>query len=99
MGNVIKYPRPTDGKEYNLSMLVFSDASRSDENGKLGIIVGLLVDELKRNTIYGPLSWISHKSKRPVKRVPAAEILASSEGIDEGKVISYAYSELMNRNM
>ena len=84
MGTTIKYPRPTDKKEYHLSILIFSDASRSDENGQHGIILGLLVGELERNAINHTLSWISHKSKRPVKSVPATGILAASEGIDEG---------------
>lgn len=74
---------------------MFSDASRVDENGQIGVLTGLLVGEMENNSIYHPLSWISHKAKRPVKSVPAAEILAATEGIDEGKTISSAYSELM----
>lgn len=51
---------------------------------------------MRRDAIYHPISWISHKSKRPVKNVPIADILAAAEGIDEGKAISLAYSELMD---
>lgn len=47
-------------------------------------------------SIYHAISWISHKAKRPVKSVPAAEIFAASEGIDEGKTIAKAYSELLD---
>ena len=99
LGTVISYPRPTDNQQYGLSILVFSDASRIDENGQLGVLTGLLVGEMKQNSIYHPLSWISHKSKRPVKSVPAAEILAASEGIDKGKSIAAAYSEIMDMNI
>ena len=42
---------------------------------------------------------MSHKSKRPVKSVPAAEILAATEGIDERKTIAKAYSELMDMDI
>lgn len=31
---------------------------------------------------------MSHKSKRPVKYIGSAEILAASEAIDEGKVLA-----------
>lgn len=77
-------------------MLAFSDASKSQEHGQIGILTGLLVGEMKCDSIYHPISWISHKSKRPAKSVPAAEIMATSECIDEVKVISHAYMELMN---
>ena len=36
---------------------------------------------------------MSYKAKRPVKSVPAAEIFAAAEGIDEEKTVSRAYSE------
>lgn len=82
--------------DIEVSILVFSDASRVDENGQIGIVSGLLLGELKEGTPYHILSWISHKTKRPVKSVPAAEILAASESIDEGKLLKKAYSELIN---
>lgn len=99
LGTVISYPRPTDKREHELSVLVFADASRVDEAGQLGVLTGLLVGEMKSNSIYHPISWISHKAKRPVKSVPAAEILAAGEGIDEGKVIAAAYSELLDMDI
>lgn len=82
--------------DIEVSILVFSDASRVDENGQIGIVSGLLLGELKEGTPYHILSWISHKTKRPVKSVPAAEILAASGAIDEGKLLKKAYSELIN---
>lgn len=99
LGTTISYPRPIDTQAYDLSVLVFSDASWTDENGQLGVITGLLVGEMKQDAIYHPISWISHKSKRPVKSVPAAEILAASEGIDEGKSVAAAYSEIMDMDI
>jgi len=94
LGTTISYPRPVDNQDYEMSILVFSDASRTEESGQLGILTGLLVGKMQNNVIYHPLSWISHKSKRPVKSVPAAEILAAAEGIDEDKIIAQAYYEL-----
>lgn len=44
-------------------------------------------------------SWISHKSKIPAKSVPAAEILAAGESIDEGNTISSAYSEIVGHKI
>lgn len=41
------------------------------------------------------LSWISHKSKRPVRSIAAAEILAAFEVIDEEKTLKTALSNLL----
>ena len=96
LGKTISFPRPSDKAEYKLSVLVFADASKGDTYGQLGILAGRLVGNFKNSAIYHAVSWISHKSKRPVKSVPAAEILASSEAIDEAKGIAHAYSEILN---
>ena len=77
-------------------MLAFADASRSDDRGQLGVLIGLLIADLKSDTIFHAISWLSHKSKRPVKSVPAAEILASAEAIDEAKSIAHAYSQILD---
>lgn len=66
---------------------MFADASRVNENFQLGVITGLLVEEMKRETIYHAVSWMSHKLKSSLKRVPAAELLAAAEGIDEEKIV------------
>lgn len=99
LGTVISYPRSTDTEMHELTVLVFSEASRSDEAGQLGVITGFLIGEMKNNAIYHPISWLSHKSKRPVKSVPAAEILAAGEGIDEGKTIARTYSDLLDMDV
>lgn len=96
LGTTIAYPRPTDKQAYDFSVLVFTDASRTDDCGQLGILTGLLIGDVKNNSIYHATSWLSHKAKRPVKSIPAAEIFAASEGIDEGKTIAKAYSEMLN---
>ena len=95
-GTTIAYPRPADKEDYQLSVLVFADASRVDECGQLGVLTGLLIGKMKKNAIYHAVSWMSHKSKRPVKSVPAAEIFAAAEGIYEGKTVAMAYSELLD---
>lgn len=99
LGTTIAYPRPTDQDMHKLSVLVFTDASRTDDVGQVGVVTGLLIDEMEENSIYHPISWISHKPKRPVKSVPAAEILAASEGIDEGKTIAKAYSGILGMDI
>lgn len=83
-------------KDLQVSVIVFAGASKTDENGQLGLITGLVFGDMSDRSTFHTLSWLSHKSRRPVKRVPAAEILASSEGIDEGKIISGVYTESFN---
>lgn len=78
-----------------MSILAFADAFKGDSHGQLGVLTGLLFGELRNNAIYHPLSWLSHKSKSPVRSVPAAEILAAGEAIDEAKNISRAYSKIL----
>lgn len=93
-GSSIHYSRPPLNTELELSVAVFADASKSDENGQLGIITGLLIGDMKEGSVFHNTSWLSHKSKRPVKSVPAAEIFAAAEGIYEGKMIAGVYSEI-----
>ena len=96
IGTTIAYPRPLDKKQYELSVLVFADASRTDDCGQLGVVTALLVGDMKKNSIYHIVSWVSHKAKPPVKSVPAAEIFTAAEGIYEGKTLARAYSELLD---
>lgn len=95
IGTQIHYPRPSDKNEYNLTVLPFADASKPNEYGQIGVLVGLLVGEFEQNTIYHAISWLSHKAKRPTKSVPATEILATGEGIDEVKTIVETYRTLL----
>ena len=95
-GSTICYTRPKDKKDYSLTVLAYADASKPNEYGQLGIIVGLLVGELQKDSIFHAISWLSHKSKRPTKSVPAAEILGTAEGIDEIKIIANVYRELLD---
>lgn len=78
-----------------MSLLTHADASRSDPYGQLAVIFGLLAGGFAYNFIFHCLSWVSRKSKRPVNSVPEAEILASSEAIDEAKGIAHVLSEIM----
>lgn len=70
LGTVISYPSPKDKLEREISVLVFADASKTDNVGQLVVLTGLLVSEMKKNGMFHPISWISHMAKRPVKSVP-----------------------------
>lgn len=82
-----------------LSVVVFSDAGRTCGHGQLCFIAGLLIGDFRQGSIFHTVSWSSRKSKRPVKSVGAAEILAAGEAIDEGKIIAQAYSILLGMKM
>lgn len=82
LGSAISDPRPTEKSENELSVLVFADASRTDDFDQLEVLSGLLIGEMKNNAVYHATSWISHKAKRPVKSVPAAEVFAAGKGTD-----------------
>lgn len=74
-GTTISYPRSTDQSKYELSILSFADVSKGDIHGQLGTLNGFLVRNLANYSILHCASWLSHKSKRSVKSVLAAEIL------------------------
>ena len=96
LGSVIKYTRPFDEKDYQISVLVFCDAGRSTENARLSVISGLLIGSMESGSVYHAVSWFSHKCKRPVRSIPAGEILAAGEGIDDGVVLKRAYALLLD---
>lgn len=95
LGSTIKYKRPLENKSYPLSILVFADASRNEDYGQLGYVAGLLTGDFELGSIFHVLSWSLHKSKRPLKSIRAAEILAAVEAIEEGKLLASAYKKLL----
>lgn len=60
IGTCISYPLPTKNSQYELTVLAFADASISTENGQLGVLVGLLMGEMKMGSMLHPISQISH---------------------------------------
>ena len=99
LGWTIIYPCPNEKAEQKLSVLLYADASKGDTHGQPGTLAGLLVGDFENSAMYYTVSWISHKPKRSVKGVPAAEILASSEAIYEAKGVTQAYSEILNMDV
>ncbi|PXF44742.1 hypothetical protein BWQ96_05501 [Gracilariopsis chorda] len=55
----------------------------------------MLFGDLSLGSVIHTISWSSHKSRRPVKSIGSAEILAAGEAIDEGKLLAKAYSKLL----
>lgn len=98
-GKHIAYPPCPKSGSLPVSVLVFSDAGRRLDSGQLSYFAGLLVGNFQQGSLFYTLSWSSHKSKRPVKSVGAAEILAASEAIDEEKMLKMAMSLLLFNNI
>ena len=96
LGTITTYKRPQLKKDYKLSVVMFSDASKTADKSQLGYIGGLLIGELHDSSLFHTLTWSSHRSSRPVKSVGAAEILAAGEAIDESKALVQALSVLLN---
>ena len=98
LGTGCHYKRPVPGK-YDLSVLVFADASRKEDHGQLSFLSGILFGNLASGSVFHVISCSSRKSRRPVKSVASAETLAAGDAIDEGKLIVKAFNELLNLNM
>lgn len=89
-GTVLSCPHPTDKSEYCLTALTFADASKASKYGQIGVPIGLQFGKMRPGSLFHTTSWISHKSKRPVKNVPAAATRATIEGMDESEMVSDA---------
>lgn len=74
---------------------MFANASKVGANDQLGVLIGLVLEELANELIFYSVTWFSHKAKRPGKVVPATEILACSRTIDESKAIARTHSEIL----
>lgn len=76
--------------------MVFSDAGRIVDHGRLFCIADILLDDLTYGSTFQVLSSSSHKSKFPVHSTGAAQILAAGEAVDEGKVLRDGVQILMD---
>lgn len=70
-GPHINYPRPSDKTIYKLVSLAFADASKAHIYEQLRIWTGLLLRKFDQNSSFHCNSWLSYKSKQPVKPVSA----------------------------
>lgn len=93
LGTNISFPKPVLGS-HTLYIAIFSDAGRLSDHRQLPYISGLLIWSLALNYVFHTVSWMLHKSKRPVKSISAAEILVASEPINEGNVLQSTLSTL-----
>ena len=97
IGTVMSYPRPNESKEYAISVLVLQMHLREMHVvNLLGVLTGFILGEFKNESIFHALSWLSRKSKRPLKSVPTAENLDSAKAIDESNSIAHDYSEILH---
>ena len=96
LGSTITFGRPSDGKEYSISVLVFADAGKPSESVQLSTLWGVLIGSVQEGSFYHTVSWSSHKSKRPVRSIAAGEILAAGEAIDEGIMLKRTFSLLLD---
>lgn len=81
------------GKDSNLKMVTFTDASFANlsDGGTQG---GHLIVLMGENGRFSPISWQSKRVKRVVRSTLAGETLAMSEGIDNAIFLSTLFSEL-----
>lgn len=63
--------------------MAFSDGIYTKEACQICYIVGLMIGTVSKVNPFHLLSWVSHRSRRPAKYTPSAEILAESEAVDE----------------
>lgn len=83
LGSLTVYPTVKPGSSDDLHLVAFADASHAADGSQLCHVIGLFIGPVALGSTFHLMSWSSHKSRRPCKSTPAAEILAASEAIDE----------------
>ena len=84
LGTQSTFRRPTS-RTFDLTVVMFSEASRPSDYGQLGYIGGILFGPLKQGSIFHIVTWRSILSSRPTKSSGSAETLAAGDAIDNGK--------------
>ena len=70
------------GGKYELSIDTFSDASKFEDRGQIGLVCWLMIEKFGNGSVYHPSMWSSKRAKRPVKSVATAEVLAATVASD-----------------
>ena len=94
-GSSVSYPQPPQKQDFTMNVCVFADAGRQCDHGQLSYVCGLLLGPLEKGSTFYTLSWMSQNSRRTVKYVAAAEIVAVGEAIDEGKMAKFALQDML----
>lgn len=84
--STISFPPAHDSGEFTLSIAVCSNDGLVDSHRQLSYLSGIIIEPLYEGAKFYTFSWSSHKSKRSVKSIGAAEMFSTSELIDKGKV-------------
>ena len=88
---------PVQYPNNDLTIVAFSDASHSPKASQLCYIIGLVIGEVKKGSPFHVLSWSSHRSRRPAKSTPAAEILAASEAVEETVILKDVMTSVLGK--
>lgn len=97
VGTLSHYSCPNVNMDANI--VSFADASHSQDASQLCFIIGIIYGEIKDGSMFHLISWASHKSRRPVRSTPAAEILAASDAVDKLIVLSTAIETILGINI
>lgn len=65
-GTTVSNPCPPS-RTHEVSVLVFSDAGRLQDYDQLSYLAGILIGPVAKDSTFYTISWMSHKSKRPVR--------------------------------
>lgn len=71
-----------DKRRYDVSIVVYLDASRPKEHAQLSYVAGLLFKEMEMDSVVRLLAWSPHKSRRPMESIDSNEIRADGDGDD-----------------
>lgn len=86
-------------KSHELSIAVYSGASFIDDNGQIGLLAGVRIGDLTGGASFHNLLRLSNKSRSPVKRLPATNILAESKVIEGEKCFQLVIQSYLVQNI
>lgn len=87
----ISLPKPKNGG-HTVSIAIFSNSGRLSDHGQRSYIYGFFIGPLSIYSVFHDFSWMSNKSKRPVRSIVATKILSTSEATDEGTTLKVTFS-------
>lgn len=94
-GTLASYVCPPADVSSDVTLVAFADASHSAAASQLCFVTAIVFGKIQQGSVIHIMSWASHRSRRPVRSTPAAEILAAGEALDEIVSLKNALSAML----
>lgn len=81
----------------NFTVVTFADATHFTYFSQLCYIIGLLIGEVKNGSPFHIFQWSSDGPRRSAQSLPAAEILAANEDVEETVILKEVMTTVLEK--